>query len=60
MFDGDGTDFDMGCMAPQSFAAGGNRSYQELWVLTSHPRYPGYKTPTHPLPLDPQQDEQSP
>jgi hypothetical protein len=31
-------------MVPQSFATRGNRSYLELWVVTSGLRYPGYKT----------------
>jgi hypothetical protein len=35
----------MGCMVPQSFVAGGNQSYLELWAVTGGPRYPGYKTP---------------
>jgi hypothetical protein len=35
-----------GCMAPQSFAAGGNRSYLEFWAVTDGPRYPGYITLT--------------
>jgi hypothetical protein len=29
-----------GCVVPQLFAAGGNRSYQEFWAITSGPRYP--------------------
>jgi hypothetical protein len=33
------------CMVPQPFAAGGNRSYLEFWVIISSPRYPGYITP---------------
>jgi hypothetical protein len=36
----------MGCMVPQSFTAGGNRSYPKFWVVTGDPRYPGYLTPT--------------
>jgi hypothetical protein len=31
---------------PQMFAAGGNWSYLELWVITGGLRYPGYKTVT--------------
>jgi hypothetical protein len=33
-------------MVPQPFAAGENRSYSELWVVTSDLRYPGYFTST--------------
>jgi hypothetical protein len=33
-------------MVPQPFATGGKWSYLEFWVVTSDPRYPGYKTPT--------------
>jgi hypothetical protein len=33
-------------MVPQSFAAGGNRPYLELWAITGGPWYPGYITPT--------------
>jgi hypothetical protein len=33
-------------MVTQPFAAGGNRSYLDLWVITGDPRYSGYKTPT--------------
>jgi hypothetical protein len=29
-------------MVLQLFAAGGNRSYQEFWAVTSDPQYPGY------------------
>jgi hypothetical protein len=32
----------MGCMVPQPFAAGGNRSYLEFWAITGGLRYPGY------------------
>jgi hypothetical protein len=32
----------MGCVVPQSFAIGGNRSYPEFWAVTDGPRYPGY------------------
>jgi hypothetical protein len=32
-------------MVLQSFAAGGNRSYLEFWVITGSPWYPGYITP---------------
>jgi hypothetical protein len=39
----------MECVVPQPFAAGGNRSYPELWVVTSDPWYSGYKTPTTAL-----------
>jgi hypothetical protein len=35
----------MGCMVPQSFAAGGNRSYLKFWVVIGGPQYPGYITP---------------
>jgi hypothetical protein len=35
----------MGCMVPQSFAAGGNRSYSEFCTITGVPRYPGYFYP---------------
>jgi hypothetical protein len=31
-------------MVPQPFAAGGNRPYLELWVVTGGPWYPRYKT----------------
>jgi hypothetical protein len=27
----------MGCMVPQLFAAGGNRSYPEFWTVTGNP-----------------------
>jgi hypothetical protein len=37
----------MRCMVPQSFAAGGNRSYPEFWVVTGGPRYSGYIIPTN-------------
>jgi hypothetical protein len=37
---------DMGCIVPQPFATGENRSYPYLWVITGGLRYPGYKTPT--------------
>jgi hypothetical protein len=30
------------CMIPQSFVSIRNRSYQEFWVITGSPRYPGY------------------
>jgi hypothetical protein len=30
----------MGCMIPQPFAAGGNRSYLEFRVVTDDPQYP--------------------
>jgi hypothetical protein len=33
---------DTWCMIPQPFAAGGNRSYPDFWVITADPRYPGY------------------
>jgi hypothetical protein len=36
----------MRCMVPQSFAAGGNRSYLEFWAVTGGPWYPWYVTPT--------------
>jgi hypothetical protein len=36
----------MGCMVPQSFAAGGNQSYPDFWAITSVPRYLGYITLT--------------
>jgi hypothetical protein len=36
----------MGCVAPQSFAAGGNRSYLDFWTITCDLLYPRYKTPT--------------
>jgi hypothetical protein len=36
----------MSCMVHQSFAAGGNRSYLEFWVITGDPWYRGYWTPT--------------
>jgi hypothetical protein len=36
----------MGCIIPESFAAGENRSYPEFRVVTGGPRYPGYFTPT--------------
>jgi hypothetical protein len=32
----------MGCMIPQSFVAGGNRSYPEFWVVTDGSRYLEY------------------
>jgi hypothetical protein len=32
----------MGCMVPQSFAAGGIRSYLLLWAITGGTRYLGY------------------
>jgi hypothetical protein len=32
----------MGCMVPQPFAAGGNRSHPKFWVISDAPRYPGY------------------
>jgi hypothetical protein len=35
-----------GCMVPQLFAAGGNKSYPDFLVVTGDPWYPGYKTPT--------------
>jgi hypothetical protein len=31
-----------GCMVPQLFAAGGNRSYSEFWAIIDGLRYPGY------------------
>jgi hypothetical protein len=31
-----------GCMVPQPFTIGGNRSYLEFWDVTGNPRYPGY------------------
>jgi hypothetical protein len=31
-------------MVPQLFVAGRNRSYPNFWVITSDPRYLGYKT----------------
>jgi hypothetical protein len=31
-----------GCMVPQPFAAGGNRSYPEFWAVTGAPQYLGY------------------
>jgi hypothetical protein len=34
----------IGCMVPQPFAAGGNRSYPEFWAVTGGLRYPGYIT----------------
>jgi hypothetical protein len=36
----------MGFMVLQPFAAGGNQSYPEFWVVTGTPRYPGYITLT--------------
>jgi hypothetical protein len=36
----------MGCRVPQSLAAGGNRSYLYLMVVTSEPWYLWYKTMT--------------
>jgi hypothetical protein len=33
--------FDMGCVVPQPFAAGGNRSYLEYWAIIDDPRYQG-------------------
>jgi hypothetical protein len=36
----------MGCMVPQSFAAGGIRSYLLLWAITGGTRYRGYITMT--------------
>jgi hypothetical protein len=35
----------MGCMVPQPFAAGGNWSYQEFYIVTDDLQYPGYFTP---------------
>jgi hypothetical protein len=35
----------MGCIVPQSFAVGENRSYPDFWVVTGDPWYPWYKTP---------------
>jgi hypothetical protein len=35
-----------GCVVPQPFATGGNRSYPKFWAVTGDPRYPRYKTPT--------------
>jgi hypothetical protein len=32
----------MGCMVPQPFVTGGNRSYPKFWVVTGYPLYPGY------------------
>jgi hypothetical protein len=34
----------MACMVPIPFAARGNRSYLEFWVMIGGPRYPGYIT----------------
>jgi hypothetical protein len=34
----------MGCMVPQPFAARGNRSYPEFWVMIGELRYSGYFT----------------
>jgi hypothetical protein len=36
----------MGCMVPQSFATGGNRSYPEFWTVTGDLWFPGYFTLT--------------
>jgi hypothetical protein len=30
---------DMGCIVPQSFAAGGNRSQLDSWAVTGDPRH---------------------
>jgi hypothetical protein len=35
----------MGCVVPQVFASGGDRSYLEFWDVIGGPRYPGYITP---------------
>jgi hypothetical protein len=35
----------MGCMVPQLFAAGANRSYLVFWAITGAPQYQGYITP---------------
>jgi hypothetical protein len=40
----DGAISGMGCMVPQPFAAGGDRSYPKFWAVTGSPWYPGYKT----------------
>jgi hypothetical protein len=32
-----GAIYNMGCMVPQPFAAGGNQSYQEFWAVTGDP-----------------------
>jgi hypothetical protein len=36
----------MGCMAPQPFATGGNRSYLEFCAVTGDPYYLEYFAPT--------------
>jgi hypothetical protein len=41
----DGAIPSMGCVVPQPFAAGGNRSYLDFSVVTGDRRYLGYKTP---------------
>jgi hypothetical protein len=41
-----GTISGMGCLVPQSFPTGGNRTYLDFWDVTDDPRYPGYKTLT--------------
>jgi hypothetical protein len=33
-----------GCIVPQPFAVGGNRSYPEFWAVTGGPWYWGYFT----------------
>jgi hypothetical protein len=38
----DGGQSGTGCMVPQSFTAGGNRSCPCLWAVTDDPWYPGY------------------
>jgi hypothetical protein len=36
---------DTGCFVSQTFATRGKRSYPDWWVITSDPRYLGYKIP---------------
>jgi hypothetical protein len=33
---------DTGCMVPQPFITGGNRSYPEFWAVTGNPQYLRY------------------
>jgi hypothetical protein len=35
---------DIGAWFPIHFAAGGNSSYPDYWVIADNPRYLGYKT----------------
>jgi hypothetical protein len=37
---------DTGCMVPESFAVGGNRSYPQFSAVIGSPRNLGYITPT--------------